>query len=110
VGIAQAASTISIMRPTSARASTIVLPISMVTDRASSSWRATRRWRRSKSLRARAIVLTARHAGRASRAACTAASGSAAEDIGTCASSLPVAGFLTSSASADEDGIHRPAT
>ena len=55
VGIAHAASTISIMRATSARASTSVLPISVVTDRARSSWRATRRSRSSKSLRARAI-------------------------------------------------------
>ena len=37
VGTAQAASTISIMRPTSARASGSVLPISIVTVRASSS-------------------------------------------------------------------------
>ena len=40
VGIAQAASTISIMRATSARASPIVLPISVVTERARSSRRA----------------------------------------------------------------------
>ena len=39
VGIAHAASTISIMRPTSARPSTIVLPISVVTVRASSACR-----------------------------------------------------------------------
>src|SRR3954462_13613976 len=39
VGIAVAASTISIMRETSARASAIVLPISVVTERARSSWR-----------------------------------------------------------------------
>ena len=37
VGIAHAASTISIMRATSARASTSVLPISVVTERARSS-------------------------------------------------------------------------
>ena len=42
VGIAQAHSTISIMRPTSARASPSVLPISGVTERASSSRRASR--------------------------------------------------------------------
>jgi hypothetical protein len=37
VGIAHAHSTISIIRATSARASTSVLPISVVTDRARSS-------------------------------------------------------------------------
>ena len=42
VGSAHAASTISIMRATSARASAIVLPISVVTDRASSSRRSSR--------------------------------------------------------------------
>ena len=58
-------------------ASAIVLPISVVTARAISSWRATRRSRRSNSLRARAIVDTARHSGSAARAAATAASRSA---------------------------------
>jgi hypothetical protein len=65
VGIAHAHSTISIMRATSARASPTVLPISVVTERASSSRRATSRSRSSNSLRARAIVETARHAGSA---------------------------------------------
>ena len=69
VGIAQAASTISIMRATSARASAIVLPISVVTERARSSRRATSRSRSSNSLRARSITPTARHAGSAARAA-----------------------------------------
>ena len=68
VGIADAASTISIMRATSARASMIVLPISVVTERAMSSWRATSRSRSANSLRARAMR-TARQAGSASRAA-----------------------------------------
>jgi len=77
VGIAHAASTISIIRPTSAEASAIVLPISVVTQRARSSLRATSRSRRSNSLRARAIVDTARHCGSAARAAATAASRSA---------------------------------
>jgi hypothetical protein len=111
VGIAHAASTISIMRATSARASAIVLPISSVTERASSSWRATRRSRRSNSLRARAIVLTSRHAGSASRAARTAASRSAAPESGTRASTSPLAGLVTSRASeAAAAGVHRPAT
>jgi hypothetical protein len=110
VGIAQAASTISIMRATSARASTIVLPISVVTERARSSWRATSRSRSSNSLRARAIVLTARHSGSASRAAFTAASRSADDDSGTRASVSPVAGFVTSSVSVEVAGVHAPPT
>ena len=53
VGIAQAASTISIMRATSARASTSVLPISVVTERARSSRRSIRPSRSAKSFCAR---------------------------------------------------------
>ncbi len=97
VGIAHAASTISIIRATSARASAIVLPISVVTDRARSSWRATSRSRNSNSLRARAIVATERHSGSASRAARTASSRSPEPDRGTRASTSPFAGFTTSS-------------
>ena len=109
VGIAQAASTISIIRATSARASTIVLPISVVTDRASSSERATSRSRSSNSLRARAIVDTARHSGSASRAARTASSRSDAPESGTRASTSPVAGLVTSSTSvAARAGVHSP--
>ena len=110
VGMAHAASTISIMRATSAVASAIVLPISVVTDRASSSWRATSRSRSSNSLRARAIVDTARHSGSAARAACTAASRSAPPDSGTRASASPVAGLVTSRISvAACAGVQRPA-
>ena len=109
VGMAVAASTISIIRATSARASTSVFPISVVTDRASSSLRATRRSRSSNSLRARAIVEIARHSGRASRADCTAASRSSAPDSGTRASTSPVAGLITSSTSvAARAGVHLP--
>ena len=110
VGIAHAHSTISIMRATSARASAIVLPISVVTDRARSSWRATSRSRRSNSLRARAIVLTSRHGFSAARAAATAASRSADPDSGTRARTSPVAGLVTSSSSvAPVAGVHWPA-
>ena len=109
-GSAQAASTISIIRATSARASTIVLPISVVTERARSS----RRWlspsRSANSFCARAIALTARHSGNAARAACTAASRSLAEDSGTCASTSPVAGLVTSSVSEPDEAVHRPPT
>ena len=111
VGTAHAASTISIIRATSARASPIVLPISRVTDRARSSLRATSRSRSSNSLRARAIVDTARHCGSAARAAATAASSRRAPDSGTRASTSPVAGLVTSSSPvAAAAGVHRPAT
>ena len=110
VGIAHAASTISIMRATSAVASAIVLPISVVTIRAISSERATRRSRSSNSLRARAMVDTARHSGSAARAAVTAASRSAPPDRGTRASVSPVAGLVTSRTSvAAWAGVQRPA-
>ncbi len=109
VGIAHAASTISIIRATSARASTSVLPISLVTERAMSSLRPSSRSRRSNSLRARAIVETARHSGNASRAAVTAASRSAPPDSGTRASVWPLAGLVTSSSPvAAVAGVHRP--
>ena len=108
VGIAHAASTISIMRATSARASTIVLPISVVTERASSSRRASRPSRRANRRRARAITETSRQAGSASRAARTAASRSVALDRGTRASTSPLAGFVTSSCSDEPDGVHEP--
>ena len=108
VGIAQAASTISIMRATSARASTIVLPISVVTERASSSRRASSPSRSANSLRARAITDTSRHAGSASRAALTAASRSPAFESGTRASTSPLAGFVTSSRSDEPAGVHEP--
>ena len=110
VGMAQAASTISIMRPTSARPSTIVLPISVVTERASSSLRASRPSRSAKSRRARPMTLTARHSGSAARAARTAASRSEADDIGTRARTSPVAGLVTSSSSVPEAGVHWPPT
>ena len=87
-GIAAAASIISIARPTSARASGSVLPISRVTERASSSACASTTWRKPKSQRARSIVARRRHAGNAARAAWTAASTSAAPESGTRASDL----------------------
>ena len=110
VGIAHAASTISIARATSARASAIVLPISAVTDWARSSLRCSMPSRRAKRIRARPMTLTARHSGSAARAAATAASRSAAEDSGTRASTSPVAGFVTSSCSEAVAGAQAPAT
>ena len=59
VGTAHAHSTISIMRATSARASISVLPISVVTERASSSLRATSPSRSANSFCARPITDTA---------------------------------------------------
>ena len=110
VGIAQAHSTISIMRATSARASPIVLPISVVTERASSSCRLFRPSRSANRIRPRAITDTSRQAGSAARAAATAASRSADDDSGTRASVSPVAGFVTSSASLPVAAVHLPAT
>ena len=110
VGTAHAASTISIMRATSARASAIVLPISAVTDWASSSRRALSPSRRANSLRPRSITLTARQAGSAARAAATAASRSAAADSGTRASVSPLAGLVTSSVSVPAAGVQAPPT
>ncbi len=110
VGIAQAHSTISIMRPTSARASSSVLPISRVTERASSSRRASRPSRRANRRRPRSMTLTARQAGSASRAARTAASRSAADESGTRASTAPVAGLVTSRASVAVAAVKRPPT
>ena len=110
VGTAHAASTISIIRATSARASPIVLPISVVTECARSSLRAVRRSRSSNSFRARAIADTARHAGSAARAAATAASRSARPDSGTRAIAWPVAGLVTSSSPvAAPAGVQAPA-
>ena len=111
VGTAQAASTISIMRATSARASPIVLPISVVTERASSSRRAFRPSRSANRRRPRSITDTSRHSGSASRAARTAASRSAADDSGTRASTSPEAGLVTSSAwPPGAAGVQAPAT
>ena len=110
VGTAHAASTISIIRATSARASPIVLPISAVTDWASSSRRASSPSRSPNRRRPRSMTLTARHSGRAARAALTAASRSAAFESGTRASVSPVAGLVTSRRSLDEAGVHPPPT
>ena len=110
VGTAQAASTISIMRATSARASPIVLPISVVTDSASSSRRAWSPSRSANSRLPRSITLTARHSGSAARAALTAASRSAAFERGTCTIVSPVAGLATSRRSLEEAGVQPPPT
>ena len=54
-------------------------------------------WRKPNSQRARSIVERLRQAGKAARAAATAASTSSAPDSGTRASTSPVAGLVTSS-------------
>ena len=108
VGMAVAASTISIMRATSALASGSVLPISRVTDRASSSCSETRACRKPNSQRARSITGRSRHSAKASRAAATAVSTSAAVDSGTRAMVSPVAGLVTSSSSPLAEGVQRP--
>ena len=107
-GMAVAASTISMARPTSARASGKVLPISRVTARAISSWWASSTWRKPNSQRARSIVERLRQAGKAARAAATAASTSSAPDSGTRASTSPVAGLVTSSWSPAAAGRQSP--
>ena len=58
----------------------------------------------------RSITLTPRQTGSASRAARTAASRSSALDSATRASVSPVAGFVTGSASWDDEGVQRPPT
>jgi hypothetical protein len=110
VGTAHAHSTISIIRATSARASTIVLPISVVTDRASSSRRLDSASRSSNSHRARSGTDTSRHSGSARRAASTAASTSPGLDRGTWARTSPVAGLVTSRVCSAPAAVHRPPT
>ncbi len=109
-GTALAASHISTMRPTSARASGRVLPISRVTERASSSAWVSITWRSPNSQRARSITERDRHSPSAARAARTAASTSAAPDMGTRASVSPVAGFETSRCSPAVAATQRPPT
>ena len=60
------------------------------------SWFSTSAWRSVNMRRARSIVGVRRQAGKASCAARTASSRSAAEESGTRASSAPVAGSVTS--------------
>ena len=108
VGIAHAASTISIIRATSARASAIVLPISAVTDCASSSRRASSPLRRANRYCERPMTLTARHLGSAARAAATAASRSWPPDSGTCASVSPLAGLVTGRVAVAPAGVQAP--
>ena len=101
-------STISIMRETSACASGYVLPISRVAVAAISSARLTSCSRKPNSQRARSMVLRAFHAGKAARAACTAASTSLAPDSGTWARTSPVAGLVMSISSELVDGTQPP--
>ena len=108
VGIAVAASTISIIRPTSAVASGRVLPISVTTQRAISSLRASSFSRRTKSSLARAMVLTPRQAGSASFAARTASSRCAAVEKGTWEITSPLAGLTTSWSSAPSASTNFP--
>ncbi len=107
-GIAVAASQDSIPRPTSAAASSSVLPMSRVTSSASSARWACRTARSSITARARTSGEVLRHSRCALRAAVTAASTSAAVESGTRASSSPVAGSRSSSSSAVADGVQRP--
>ena len=65
-------------------------------------------WRKPNSQRARSMVERLRQAGKAARAAATAASTSVCTDSGTRASTPPSAGLVTSSACDDADGTHDP--
>jgi hypothetical protein len=65
---------------------------------------------KSKQARARSSGGVARQAGKASRAARTARSTSAAADIGTCAIVSPVAGFVTSIRSEASESTQLPPT
>ncbi len=109
-GAAMAASTDSMPRPISAKASGTVLPMSVATSRASSSWWATSTWRRSIRARARASTGVAAHSGWAARAAATARSTSAAPERGTRARSSPVAGLRVTSISSALGDTHAPPT
>ena len=108
VGDAAAASTDSIPRMTSPRASSIVLPMSAVTRAASSSWCSTRRSRSARTARARFCGGTARHAGCARRAAATAAATSLSPLSGMRAESAPVAGSMSSRVSPAEASTQLP--
>ena len=111
VGIAQAASTISIMRATSARASTIVLPISVVTERASSSLaRVEALAQREQLARARDHADRAPRGQRRARGRARRRRGRRRDESGTRASTSPVAGLVTSSCSDDAAGVHGPPT
>ena len=109
-GAAMAASTDSIPRPTSAKASGTVLPMSVATRRASSSLWATSTWRRSIRARARASTGVAAQPGCAARAAATARSTSAATESGTRARSSPVAGLRETRVSSELGRSHEPPT
>ena len=109
-GAAHAASVDSIPRPTSPAASASVLPMSVVTSRASSSRWASSRSRSANTARARCSGEVARQAGKASRAALTVASTSAEPDSGTCANRSPVAGLRVSSVSPAAGAVQAPAT
>ena len=91
-GMPVATSTHSIPRPTSPVASLIVLPLSVVTRSASSSFASSRRYFSSKQARARSSGGVARQPGKAARAARTASSTWAALDSGRLPESLAVRG------------------
>ncbi len=95
-GMPVANSTTSMPRVIEPSASLSVLPCSCDTSRARSVLCASINSRKRISTRARRSAGAARHAGRASVAAAAAASTSAASLKGTCRSTSPVAGLVTS--------------
>ena len=106
----QAVSTFSSVRSTSARASGSDLPFSSAIWRASVSRSSRIRAASLNSGATRVSTGVADQAGKALRAAATAASRSAARDSGTRAMVAPVEGFSTSSASRPPGSVHPPST
>ncbi len=109
-GIPHAHSTSSIARRSSMRASEIVLPISWTRTRESSSRFSSMSCLRMKNGRARLTGGSFRQLSNASWAIRTASSTSSRVDIGTRATTSPVAGSTTSRMSVERDSTHFPPT
>ena len=107
-GSPQANSTSSSSRCTSPWASPVTLPCSVVTIRAISSRRACSSSRNANMIAVRFDRDVDSHAGAATTAACTAASTSSASANGTCATTSPVAEFVTSPWRPDRELSSRP--
>src|SRR5271168_4119746 len=110
MGMPQATSTFSIPRRISAFASAKVLPFSRVVIAASSSMCSSSKFFSLKRYCTRSPGGVLRQAGKASAAACTAASTSPTVEIGVRASTSMVAGFVTSTNSVALERRHCPFT
>ena len=107
-GMPHATSTHSMPRRTEPRASSSVLPCSVVTIRASSSKCSSRRFLKANMVRARSTTGVARQAGNAAFAAATAASTSPRVESGVFAITAPVAGLKTSTVPEARASTHMP--